>query len=350
MGFDGSDDEWHQEFSTLCHDAARLCQHDVLGQAGLSLSNFQALLNDESETGCNCSDTQLQKLLRATSKMKTTKTARRSDSNIDDERHIIEVITSDFRQQEQHPEPQNGEHITGPKLQLQQQHSVPEILSGRAALVTALFDSCDEGGDGRLDMKGMWNFAQKTGFSGSPQDWAEEYHSLCADKHADPEVGISKELFRHLLDDNSEGGCFCSDEELQSMLAVKEPKPYLGDATDLQGAFLLQEETGLDSHPQRSTILLAVFNACDLDMDNRLSEEELLSFADLTGFQGGKQEWANEYRQICSEYSVDAIDLNLFQRLLDDASENGLYCSTADLLNILFMLQPNYGAPAGAAG
>ena len=56
-GFTGTDREWQLEFEALCRESR--------SSQGLGLDAFAKLVNDDSEDGCYCTDSELQALLQA---------------------------------------------------------------------------------------------------------------------------------------------------------------------------------------------------------------------------------------------------------------------------------------------
>ena len=53
-------------------------------------------------------------------------------------------------------------------------------------------------------------------------------------------------------------------------------------------------------------------------------------FAVQTGFDGGDAAWATEYAALCRDNQRSAstgIDAGLFEKLVDDQSDLGIYCS-----------------------
>merc|ERR1712070_748747 len=50
-GFDGSDDEWSEEFSYLC------LEH--VAESGIDFALFENLVNDTSGNGCHCTNDEL---------------------------------------------------------------------------------------------------------------------------------------------------------------------------------------------------------------------------------------------------------------------------------------------------
>jgi hypothetical protein len=65
-----------------------------------------------------------------------------------------------------------------------------------------------------LTIEGTEKFARETGFKGSSNDWAKEYQSLCLDRGCDPTLGLSFKAFCQFVDDPSDKGCMCSNDEL----------------------------------------------------------------------------------------------------------------------------------------
>merc|ERR1712110_304335 len=59
------------------------------------------------------------------------------------------------------------------------------------------------------------SFATLNGFEGTDTEWAEEFESLCEEWQCSPLEGFTETVFRRLVNDDSEKGCACSNEELQ---------------------------------------------------------------------------------------------------------------------------------------
>jgi len=85
----------------------------------------------------------------------------------------------------------------------------------RQGLVFALFRLCDADGDGFLSKQEMYLFATLTGFDGNEEEWTEEFGLLCSENFAKVDVGLDATVFKKLLDDESDSGCFCTDAELE---------------------------------------------------------------------------------------------------------------------------------------
>ena len=65
--------------------------------------------------------------------------------------------------------------------------------------VRALFELCDQDGDGRLNKCELRTFAQRLGFGGPEDAWAKEYCQLCAKNGISAEEGLDFEDYVRLL-------------------------------------------------------------------------------------------------------------------------------------------------------
>lgn len=89
--------------------------------------------------------------------------------------------------------------------------------------------------------------------------------------------------------------------------------------------------------PARGKLILEAFRACDADGNGWLSTGEMRAFARWTGFDGSDEEWAEEYRLLCSEHGADeavGIDVAVFRTLANDASDSGCHCTNEELQEI----------------
>jgi uncharacterized protein (UPF0248 family) len=85
----------------------------------------------------------------------------------------------------------------------------------RSKLILGAFRACDVDGDGCLSVREMQLFATRTGFDGNNEEWAVEYASLCSDMNVET---ISFSVFENLVNDATDRGCHCTDDELRTML------------------------------------------------------------------------------------------------------------------------------------
>lgn len=93
-----------------------------------------------------------------------------------------------------------------------------ETLPSREELKERLFDVIDKDGDDLLNKGEMRELAKLVGFDGGDDEWSQEYLKLCEEVGAAPAKGIPKVVVLELLDDRSETGCFCTEEDLQILL------------------------------------------------------------------------------------------------------------------------------------
>lgn len=277
----------------------------------------------------------------------------------------------------------------------------------RKELVLGAFAACDRDGDGLLCAGEMERFARLTGFSGSESEWAHEFSLLCRDVGASASEGLTAAHFGSLVSDPSDGGCYCSDEELERFAAeLRAAFTRLVDDNSVLGCFcgpavadapvataatanssppavgagaapagrpgpapaaalspappaqppaaaapsntapaaaLTMTVAPEAARPRRAELAAALFRACDADGNGRLVEAEMWEFAQLSGFEGSREEWGKEFALLCGDHDMDprtGVDEPVFRCLLDDDSQEGCYCSDAELETILATLQP----------
>ena len=98
-------------------------------------------------------------------------------------------------------------------------HFTPLLQDSRRELIEAVFRALDSGGKGYLTARDMRPFAEQTGFSGSDQEWQQEFDLLRRDRGSSE--GIRLDAFVSLVNDSSDDGCYCSEEELRSLLQAR---------------------------------------------------------------------------------------------------------------------------------
>eukprot|EP00929_Paragymnodinium_shiwhaense_P059670 TRINITY_DN29871_c0_g3_i2.p1 TRINITY_DN29871_c0_g3~~TRINITY_DN29871_c0_g3_i2.p1 ORF type:complete len:386 (-),score=54.40 TRINITY_DN29871_c0_g3_i2:748-1905(-) len=87
-------------------------------------------------------------------------------------------------------------------------------LTRRDRLVAEVFKCLDISSCGLLRQSEMYRVALETGFDGDEEQWQEEYKGLCQDLDRDPAVGLDLATFKSFVNDRSEAGCYCSEDEL----------------------------------------------------------------------------------------------------------------------------------------
>ncbi|CAK9015775.1 unnamed protein product [Durusdinium trenchii] len=312
-GFDGTDAEWRQEFELL--------QKECGSNTGISLHHFQRLANDSSDDGCYCSDQDLRGLLQSMSGASTSNSA-----------PVTLNIVVGLQEASSHRRPA-AEGISDERVQLINQ------------IFTALNRSCT----GYLNESEMRPFANRTGFEGTDPEWQAEFHLLQKECGSGP--GISLYHFQRLANDTSDDGCYCSDEDLRDFLQstcgratsqaapVAPPEPRRGPA-DYADYFGTPNGAGAATNhapwkalgtPERTHLIEIVFTALNKSGTGYLNADEMRLFANQTGFEGTDAEWREEFSLLARECgSVEGISLNHFQRLANDSSDDGCYCSDED--------------------
>ena len=341
-GFDGSDQDWQREFDML----TRECNSPL----GIPLREFERLANDKSDDGCYCSDDELRSLL---AKASVPKQAALKPAALKPAALMNSLPSSQPR----------------PALHMPSQQSGIQPGS-RAELIRSVFRALDRAGKGVLSSEEMLQFATHTGFDGSDQDWQREFDMLT--RECNSPLGIPLREFERLANDKSDEGCYCSDDELRSLLAKASvpkqaaPKPAAPKPAALMNSMPSSQPKPAPAHTpalhmpsqqsgiqpgSRAELIRSVFRALDRAGKGVLSSEEMLQFATHTGFDGSDQDWQSEFDMLTRECnSPQGIPLREFERLANDKSDDGCYCSDDELRSLLAKASvPKQAAPKPAA-
>jgi len=166
-GFDGASEDWAEEFGALCAD------HRVGPNEGIDLDTFAELVDDESDNGCFCTDGEL----------------------VD----ILKKLFPAFKEVAAAAAPA----------------AVAPDGAERVQLIGDVFRACDRDRDGWLSSSEMRPVAELIGFQGDDALWQAEFAMLLQGQ-GDSSIGLG--LFSKLVDDMSEDGCYCTDDELRMLL------------------------------------------------------------------------------------------------------------------------------------
>ncbi|CAL1153427.1 unnamed protein product [Cladocopium goreaui] len=326
-GFSGSNEEWQEEFNLLATECGGV----------VDFRTFQRLVNDESDAGCYCSDSDLRELLNALNALTAL-----NASGVP-----------------------NGFSATGAD---QVANAAPKAASqpttARGELIAACFRGLNVSGSGHLSAAEMKRFAQHTGFGGTDQEWQAEFAIL---KQECKVSAIALKDFHRLVNDQSQAGCYCSDGELQALLeSLPSAEPSgldLGPAITKAQAQVLAPPSG-PSRPSgpsaRESLIFSAFRALNRSGSGHLSAAEMRPFAEITGFLGSDEDWRKEFELLRQECQSRHIDFTEFQRLVNDSSENGCYRNDDDLRLVVEkqnvpngsgpVLMPGNQAPNGHQG
>merc|ERR1712232_504707 len=88
-------------------------------------------------------------------------------------------------------------------------------IAERSVLKKQMFEKLDRDGDGFLNKEETAVFIKIMGFDGSEEELAEEYSRMCEEHGGlDPLQGIPEAVIMQLLDDESDDGCYSTEEDL----------------------------------------------------------------------------------------------------------------------------------------
>ena len=215
-GFNGSNQEWQQEFAALCRESG--------SAQGIALDAFVTLVNDSSDDGCYCSDSELRNLLQQQQAVPSkapaplahppahapapapapTRTSAPASQDMCTALRSYSEEVADLRCAHSCCEPS----CTQADLQA--------LQDPRRSLIEDVFRVLDKNGKGYLTAADMRPFAEQTGFDGSDQDWQAEFDLLRRERGSSQ--GLPLDAFVALVNDSSDDGCYCEDSELRSLL------------------------------------------------------------------------------------------------------------------------------------
>ena len=75
-------------------------------------------------------------------------------------------------------------------------------------------------------------------------------------------------------------------------------------------------------------------------------QAELRSFAEQWGFEGGDQEWLQEFRLLCGTCGTNGFSMEVSVAMLNDTSKDGMYCPDTELVAILRALRSRQASAA----
>lgn len=305
-GFDGLETEWATEHIEMCKDLG--CDP----RKGVSLAAFTVFVNDDSEQGCFTTEEEMKRLV--------------------DERNAAAAASATKRAE-------SG--TTGV----------------RARLIARTFKALIGGGLlKQLPAVKMLPFARLVGFDGSEADWGQEFQNMCRDFGCDPSHGLDFPSFTRFVNDDSDKGCFCTDEELQQLVqqcaqeAKASTKDFGPDAsTTTPGAHLQKTAVVSPSsashttsdHSARRLLVERTFKALLVNAsqgNSALSASMMRRFAIATGYQGDEEAWTAEFPEICKDLGCDSshgVTLEAFEAFVNDESEDGCYCEDQELARFI---------------
>lgn len=206
------------------------------------------------------------------------------------------------------------------------------MVPARRELIRSVFQVLDKDGDQHLSSPEMHHFAAKLGFQGTTQEWQLEFASLFEGRSDPKEVGVSLSFFEELVNDSSDNGCYCTDEELNQMNTG-----FLAEA--------------------RNILINDLFCKLDDDHDGMLTYDNIWSFTSLAGFPSTCD--CERVFSSCSE-GVDGreaaagsdaiVRRDGFTRLLQGDLVQECHCSTEKLQQILRRLRDSDGDRLASTG
>merc|ERR1712139_258945 len=111
-------------------------------------------------------------------------------------------------------------------------------------------------------------------------------------------------MFARLVNDASDAGAYCSDEDLDQLLANLQTNDVQAAQANEKERMELPDPSTVAQLP-RKHLIREVFRAFDTDFDGKLRVKEMQRFAECTGFDGTQEDWRSAYEEgICEENDI----------------------------------------------
>lgn len=269
MGFAGTAEEWSAQYSEICK------QYGTTEEAGLAKEKFMEVLDYESNDGCFMTDDELIKAIKSASEEShdapmpqaptedapaptpeseataaVDKPTTGSDAAAapaeaakpmasDPGAEVLKAAKEACAPKASDSKPSSGAPSwldpaalkPPPKADVPMPQA-PELSAEdklkqeqgalRQSLKEKLFMLWDKDGDAMLKKEELLNLAKHLGFDGDDKAWGEEYAAMVTSRGCSPRFGLSQDAFMKFLDDESETGCFLTNEDLVKAIAAAE--------------------------------------------------------------------------------------------------------------------------------
>jgi len=164
-------------------------------------------------------------------------------------------------------------------------------------------------------------YAQIVGYPEEMGEFEDDFETLCDEVKCDPKLGLDEKTFTSILNDKESDYCF-DDQDMEVVSALQAMSQEL--KVLLQGAQpqLAQAAPPLGKEQaSRQENVASLFVVLDLDDDGRLSEEEMLQFANLLQFDCPPNEFSEVFAELCEEFDclpLQGLDLKMFENVVDE--------------------------------
>ncbi|CAJ1394051.1 unnamed protein product [Effrenium voratum] len=191
----------------------------------------------------------------------------------------------------------------------------------------------------KLRGEGLERFARLRAFDGSKAQWQEEFQAMCQHFNWNPAAGISLVQFQDFLSDEDEN----TDAELRDILAklqtpvsVSQPRSSGSGSEWRRRSFVVKLQEEELRSLGREELIDAIFSQLDKKKEQILGESELETYARLTGFSGSEEDWRQQYAEMCSHYGWDdsGTSREQFYELVGDPDETSQEELTTMLLEL----------------
>lgn len=298
-GFDGDAASWQEEYNMLCRE------HGVLPRDGLNRKTFCAVVDVNSEEGCPCTDSELKTILRqlhastageaAVAQITPVVAPPARNEVAKDPVAKVEPRTSHHKQADPEPVaaaceeeelgfwgepeaavPEAPVKVDSPKHVPAAQPKVDDAPTRsnrfgkpfqRAPLIKAIFIALDLDADGLLCCDELRHFAEMSGFDGSDEEWGTEFRLLSEEWNTESSGGIDQAVFAEMVNEKSNSGCYCTDQELQ---AIGKKLPHIKVQAPAQPAAAKEAPKQVTEKPRVAKKQVAPVQTTSSKLDDQL--------------------------------------------------------------------------------
>lgn len=192
----------------------------------------------------------------------------------------------------------------------------------RQVLIKDLFEALDTKDKHAkyLGCEELKDYARLCGFLGTDVEWTVEWAELCADLQWDAEHGATLPQFTKLVD-RLQAGDYSGNAELRMLIASKKQGLEIAPAA-LSSTWQLKERTQKKRMelPKKDLVKI-LFCTLDSTQNGTLGPDQLRKYAEMIGWEGDDEAWAQEYAGLCYEYGVTpqrGFTHTQFSKVLED--------------------------------
>lgn len=224
-----------------------------------------------------------------------------------------------------------------------------ELEDYRASLAKSVFAGLDRKKQGKLGSWEIRALAGMLGFVCEDDEWDVEFKEVAAARTWNVEDGATQAQFLAFVDEEGETApASCNNAVLEDLAAELSKQAAAAEAGTVAPARIVasvwkrSEKTKafLEQKP-RQELIQQTFDLLDDKKTGKLSQEHMLRYAQMFGFDGSEEEWDVEFDCMAEEYGFDrkeGVDFEKFSMMVNNP-EDGAYADEDGLRSTIARLK-----------